>query len=410
MSRVLLVNTLYAPYQVGGAERSVRFLAQALREEGFDTTVACTDPGAGIREDDVDGVRVYRVGLRNVYWPFGEVERSAASKVVHHALDDGNPLMAAAFAKVLDTVRPALVHTNNIAGFSSAIWKATKRRGVPVVHTLRDYHLLCVRATMFRNGRICGTPCADCRLLTLRRRRATRHVDTVVGISRAVLAEHLDRGLFAGAHNTIIYNPSRISPRMPRGNVGGEGRVTFGYLGRVSPEKGIEFLLHVLRSVGTEGWHLRVGGTGDPEYMNRLGALAHGLPVEFAGHVDPEAFFPTIDVLIAPSLWHEPMGRIIIEAFGYGIPVVGSRRGGIPELIAEGVTGWTFDPSVPDDLRMRLEALSQAREQLTRMKDACREAALAFAPPVVARRYADLFRLQLADLQADLHGHPTGRG
>jgi glycosyltransferase involved in cell wall biosynthesis len=74
--------------------------------------------------------------------------------------------------------------------------------------------------------------------------------------------------------------------------------------------------------------------------------------VRFLGHVKPQEFFSEIDVLVVPSLWNEPMGRVVVEAYGMGVPVLGARRGGIPELIDDGVTGLLFEPEVADVVRV----------------------------------------------------------
>jgi len=75
---------------------------------------------------------------------------------------------------------------------------------------------------------------------------------------------------------------------------------------------------------------------------------AEGLPVEFLGYVKPEELFRLIHCLVVSSRWHEPFGRVIIETFACAIPVIASNRGGIPEIVDEGQTGWLYDPDIPE--------------------------------------------------------------
>jgi glycogen(starch) synthase len=69
--------------------------------------------------------------------------------------------------------------------------------------------------------------------------------------------------------------------------------------------------------------------TGDDD----LRAQAAGLPVEFVGFVNPAEFLAGIDMLIVPSIWQEPFGLTIVEAYAAGVPVIGADSGGVAEII-----------------------------------------------------------------------------
>ncbi len=58
----------------------------------------------------------------------------------------------------------------------------------------------------------------------------------------------------------------------------------------------------------------------------------------------------TLDLLIVPSRWQEPFGRIVVESYSVGVPVLCLRRGGLPELVQPGKTGWVQDDWDPDQL------------------------------------------------------------
>lgn len=390
-----MINTLYAPWSVGGAERSVQLLAESLAAEGNDVTVATLAPDGAPTPRSVGSVDVRYLPLRNVYWPFGDHPTSPLSKAAWHVIDAWNPLMARSVRGVLASDTFDVVHTNNLAGFSAAVWHAARASGVPIVHTLRDYYLACPKATMFRRSAPCERQCSDCRLLTTPRALASRTVDAIVGISRFVLDRHLALGLFADVdHKEVIYNPYDPPPRPARREEKGiREPVVFGYLGRLSAEKGVEVALDAFRrlDVAPDRWSLRIGGTGDPDYVRGLRARAPDA-AEFLGGVDSDRFFSSIDVLVVPSVWHEPMGRVVVEALGHGVPAVVAKRGGLPELVEEGRTGWVFDPEDPERLSTVLSDIVKHPISLHSMRTACFEASRAYSTKICTDRYQSVYQ------------------
>jgi glycosyltransferase involved in cell wall biosynthesis len=93
---------------------------------------------------------------------------------------------------------------------------------------------------------------------------------------------------------------------------------------------------------------LLIAGKGDEKYITYLKDEYKSVNMSFLGVVDINSFFPNIEYLIVPSLWNEPMGRVVLEANSFGIPVIGSNRGGIPEIINENETGYIFDVNAYD--------------------------------------------------------------
>jgi glycosyltransferase involved in cell wall biosynthesis len=194
---------------------------------------------------------------------------------------------------------------------------------------------------------------------------ATRHVDTVIGNSRFVLESHLQAGAFAGAHQDVIYNgyeaPSIVGARdvVPH-----DRPLVVGFIGRLAPTKGVEMLIDAFaRTVvsANRPLTLQIAGTGDVEYVKKLRELARDWPIELPGKLSPAAFYESVDVTVVPSLWHEPLARVIFESFAHGVPVLASARGGSPEVVVPGRTGWLFNPSEEGALA---SALSTAVNEL----------------------------------------------
>jgi glycosyltransferase involved in cell wall biosynthesis len=327
--KVLLVNSLYPPLDVGGAERSVSELARGLAAAGVSVAVLslCRAGDEGVVVED--GVEVWRARLNHLYWPWGGERRSAVARGAWHGLEAVGRTMDGTVEGALAAVRPDLVHAHVQTGLGTSVYRAARRRGLPLVQTLRDYSTICARAALFRKGRMCGRRCVDCVVLTEGRRRATAKVDHVVGISRAVLEAHRAAGCFRDTPSSVIGNAagSGVVRRRP------EGAVVFGFIGRIEPEKGIEVLLRAV--VGLEGdWRLRIAGRGEPAYVAGLRAAFPDPRIEWLGQVEAGDFYGAVDAVAVPSLWAEPFGRVVVEALANGRGLIVSDIGGLPEAAA----------------------------------------------------------------------------
>ncbi len=339
----------------------------------------------------MSGVKVYYVGIKNLYWPFGDKENPVALKPFWHAVDSYNYRMARIIGRILDVERPDLVHTNILAGFSALVWQPVKRRRLPLVHTLRDYYLMCPRGSMFRGEKNCVRQCVECHLYALARRYLSERVDVVVGLSNFILRRHLELGYFANTpKKKVIYNACQAEaielPSNPRSLP-----VRFGYLGQLRVNKGLEVLLESVRQLPKGSWTLDIAGRGFAEYERRLQAKYRMLPIKFLGYVRPEALFSKIDVLVVPSLWHEPFGRVLIEAYAHGVPVIGSNRGGIPEIVEEGRTGCLFEPDLPGDLAAKMRWYIRDPAKISHMQATCLKKSKSFLPQDITQQYLEVY-------------------
>lgn len=355
--RIAIVNSHYYPDERGGAERSLRFLAEAAVRRGHVCTVFTT--GEARESTEINGVGVERFSLRRR--PEGTA--AARARLLWHLRDTYSSAGAAKMADAIAAFGPDIAHTNNLSGITVALWVCLRRNGIPIAHTLRDYYLMCPNTAQFRGGKSCGNRCASCRVMGAPRLAATRHVKTVIGNSRFVLESHLRLGAFADANREVIYNgyeaPAGVSAREA---VSAGRRLTLGFIGRLAPTKGVEMLLDAFTSLVAASRHalcLRIAGGGDTDYVRHLRERARGLPVEFPGMMSPAAFYESVDVTVVPSLWHEPLARVIFESFAHGVPVIASARGGSPELVISGRTGWLFDPAEPRALERAIAAAAR---------------------------------------------------
>ncbi|XP_022743278.1 sulfoquinovosyl transferase SQD2-like isoform X1 [Durio zibethinus] len=135
------------------------------------------------------------------------------------------------------------------------------------------------------------------------------------------------------------------------------------HVGRLGVEKSLDFLKSVMdRLPGA-----RIAFIGDGPYREELENLFSGMPAVFTGMLQGEELsqaYASGDVFVMPSE-SETLGLVVLEAMSSGIPVVGARAGGIPDIIPsdqEGKTGFLFTPGDVDDCLSKLEPLLQNKE------------------------------------------------
>lgn len=401
--KIAMLNTMYAPRVFGGAERAIKSLAEGLAAGGHEVAVLASVPRREAGTGMVEGVRVHEVGLVNIYWPYGPRGAPPVLKPAWHLLDLHNPWMIGRAKRILEDEAPDVVHTNNLVGFSPGVWKASAELGLPIVHTLWDHRLLCTRATMFKRGRACLSRCVECRATSALKRGPSEEVDVVVGVSRAILDAHLGAGFFPRAETEVVTVPMALDDA-PSGSIrtpAADGTLRLGYLGRLQSGKGVELLLDAVRGLPDEGWELRIAGSGEERYEAELHERPTHGNVRFIGRVEASSFLVGIDALIVPSQFYEAAGLVIAEAYAHGVPVLGSRRGGIPELIDEGRTGCLFDPDSPEELAGLLGDLLECPEKLAGMRDACLERVEMHRPERIVEAYLRCYRRALGPRVAD---------
>lgn len=298
-------------------------------------------------------------------------------------------------ALIQDT-RPDVVHCHNIYHqLTPSIIGAARRCGVPVVLTLHDYKPVCPTYNRLRNGQ----PCSQCLDGDFSHVVRNRCADGSLGKSTLLYAEALLQNAFGSYEKVDAFiAPSRfmqdsIAHRAPAERIrllyngidvhsvrgtGSDGNYVL-FLGRLVPEKGVETLLKAHeQSSGT--WKLVIAGTGPLE--DNLKAKYN--PSNFVGYIAGDALKSMMDrasVVVVPSEWYENCPMSVLEAMAYGKPVVGSRIGGIPELVDEGRTGLLYEAGNVDQLAHALDRLMASPALRTQMGTAAR------------RRVEDLFSL-----------------
>ena len=315
-----------------------------------------------------------------------------------------NPGVRRLVRERIASFRPDVVHVHNfLRRLSVAPFLAARDAGVPTLLTVHDYQIFCPRTWALRaDGSPCAAPSLPVCLLGACRgglegvagrasyaanavrvrwaARIVRRAATRITAPSEALAGRLRSTL----RPDVVHLPYPFPPVPAAFEASPSADLLF--LGRASPEKGIAELIAAMAAA--PGLRLTVAGDGPALAAARAAAAGLGERVRFEGWVDgarAAALLRSHGALVAPSVWMENSPLSVHEALAAGRPVLGSTRGGIPELVEEGRSGLLFDPLDPaafaGTLR-RWAALGPADRE--RMGRAARERA-AGAPPFLDR-------------------------
>ena len=313
--RVLLASSHGTDPAYGGAERYVRDLVAGLTARGHEVALLAAFP-----QGEDPGVRSWTLHASD--W------RESPLRRLRNHVGDVVSMPWPRLGRALDELRPDVVHTSNLPGIATGIWEAARRRGIPVVHTLHDYHLLCPRTSLLRRD---GSPCRPSPLLCgARTRRLVRWsgaVGHVIAGSEHLLAEH--RAVLGRIPQRVI--------RLPRAPLGsavppppGTRPAVLGYLGALTEAKGVAMLLEAFPRLADLGFELRIAGDGP------LRGAVEGAGARYSGVVEGQAkldFLAAADIGLVPSLWAEPSGPpyVVLEWLAARRPVLTTRHGGLAE-------------------------------------------------------------------------------
>lgn len=396
---VMVVNNLYPPLMAGGAERIVVWLCEGLARRGHRVTVVSTcgpemEPYPIERQN---GVEVIRFFPPNLYWSFQRSLTPGPRKWLWHARDAWNGAAADRLQAIMERDRPDILHSHLIDGFSAAIWARARRAGVSVLHTAHDYHLLCPRAFLLTaDWRLCTMPRAHCRLYRRWHIDTTRHVDLFASPSRFLLDLHQRAGLKA-ADARVVHNgiPLPADADLIRRTRAPDSRQRFLMLTRLTVEKGVETALDAMARLPADlPVELSVAGKGPLEDKVRA-AAARDPRIRYLGFLDGEAKARALarhGHLLLPSLWYENAPVTIVEAAAYGLGLVASDIGGIPEFIEPGRSGFLFPPGDAGALAAIMTRLARDPGALPALPEASAALAQRFTMEQMINAYEEHYR------------------
>jgi glycosyltransferase involved in cell wall biosynthesis len=169
------------------------------------------------------------------------------------------------------------------------------------------------------------------------------------------------------------------------------------FCGRMYDYKGADFLLRALEHLAIPVQAVFIGdGPELPKLKEQATVLRSRHAIEFTGSLDQDAvseFYRRASIVVVPSLWPEPFGRVGIEAMAYGKPVVAFRVGGIPEWLHDGQNGFLIEPKNVQQLAEAIERILSDRALAETMSaNALRLASEEFSPERHVKRLLETLR------------------
>ena len=297
---------------------------------------------------------------------------------------------------LIQELSPELIHFHNTFPLiSTSAYHTAKRYQIPIVQTLHNYRMMCPSATLFRNGKEChscinktfsipgiihkcyrsdrkATAVAAAANAFQRTIKKSLHlVDRFIALSETSRQQFELAGI---PRSKIIVKPNFVRPEPKVGNEKG-GHVVF--VGRLTEEKGIHSLLDAWQAEPGNPISeipLRIIGQGPQEEKVKRFA-AQNPNISYLGQLKHPEVMEQIaqsKLLVFPSIWPEPFGRSMIEAFATGTPVVASTAGSIPEIVQHEVNGLHFEPGNHKNLQDQIMRMFAEPELLVKTSIAAR--------------------------------------
>jgi glycosyltransferase involved in cell wall biosynthesis len=387
--RVLLVSDFYPPTP-GGLEAHVRRLAEALLRRGHDVAVVTGTPDP----DPLPGDALFQYASTSLSRVPGMYENEGRQFPAPFP----DPIFRQKVRQVTESWRPDIIHAHGWCAFSS-YWTGAP----PLIVSLHDHGLRCPKRSLMRAGKECvtgiGFACITCsgdqsvfKRIPLSSAmhwsvpKLSLHTSKFIAVSNSVACRASEGGATA-SKIAVIPNFFDTVNREP--GVAPD-KLTVLFVGPDSPHKG--------RSVAVDAFNRLPAGTAT------LVLVGSATPVNTDGIVNlgylrgPALWeqYRRATVALVPSLWPEACPTVVLEAMAYGLPVIGSRIGGIPELIEEGASGILVPPKDPVRLAESMHAVLSDRELREKLGAGARRRSLQFDTEAVVPRVIDVYESALS--------------
>lgn len=360
--RILLVNKFH--WNKGGSETYYFELGRILKEKGHKVAYFSMENEKNIKTGSKEFfVKNIEMDSKNIFNTKNIIYSSQNKEIM---------------SKALDEFKPDVVHINNFQRqLSSSIIEAINEKNIPIVYTSHDLQAVCPASAMLNNGKICEK-CLDGSKYNCFKNKCLKN-SILKSFLGSVEGVYYKNKKIYDKFSTIISPSNFVKNMLIKGNIK-SNIVTIHnfidlsnfkqykisdedyalYLGRLSVEKGILNLVKAF-SLQDSG-NLLIAGDGPEKeniqrfidqnnLKNRIKLLGFLNTKEVKKYISKSSF------VVVPSIWYENCPYSILESFALAKPVIGSKIGGISELIVDGENGYLYDYDDINDLTKKISQM-----------------------------------------------------
>lgn len=376
--RILLVNKFH--WYKGGSETYYFELGNMLKSNGHEIAYFSMKNANNIKTGDIEFfVDEFDGNGKNIFKAFDTVYSKKNKEIMNYALE---------------TFKPDIVHVNLFQRhLTYSILEAVREHDIPIVYTAHDLQAVCPASTMLSDGKICKQ-CLNSNKFKCFKNKCIKNSRLKSLLSSIEATEYKNKKIYnwfdliispsdyvgemikkEGINTKIetIYN-FVDTEKFNNDNNSDEGYAFF--FGRLSVEKGILNLINAFSR--QNNGYLYIAGEG-PEKENILKYIKENNLEDrikllgFLSQSEVKKYISNCSFVVVPSIWYENCPYSILESLAMGKPVIGSKIGGIPELIVDGVNGYLFDYNDVDKLSSLISELFVDSELRNRMGIKSRE-------------------------------------
>ncbi|MEK3646555.1 glycosyltransferase family 4 protein [Aeribacillus sp. FSL M8-0235] len=360
------ILTIHNRYLIrGGEDESVDSQIRLLNEKGHKNDLL------EYSNREIDKIGRVKTALRTI-WSF---------KAYHEV----KKILASGEYDILDC-------QNTFPLFSPSVYYAASKLKIPVIQTLRNYRPLCPSALFYRDGKVCEDCLGKSVQFPAIRHKCYREsilgsatlasmnyfhkkvkswenkVDLFVTLTEFARNKYIQAGF---PEDRIVVKPNFVYPDPGVGQGLGDYAL---FVGRLTKEKGIKTLIKAWKKIGST-LPLKIIGEGPLVNLVKEDSKTYQ-GIEYLGKRDVNEvydFMGEAKVLIFPSEWYETFGRVAVEAFAKGTPVIASNIGAISEIVRDGVTGLYFKPGDSEDLVEKVKIFLSDPHRINKMREFARK-------------------------------------
>jgi glycosyltransferase involved in cell wall biosynthesis len=308
-----------------------------------------------------------------VYSLFFENPDNPIKALVMFLISIFNPFSYYKVIKAIKKFQPDVIHLHNWCfAASPAVLLAAHIKHIPIVATLHNYRLLCPSGILFHNGKLFLYSLQQDFPWKAIKNKVYRNsvfqtfwLAFVVWLHKKIGTwDKVDKYIVLTEFSKQIYTKSKfnispdkfvIKPNFVNSinRTSGKRTNSFLFIGRLSEEKGIEFLLDIAAKTG---FNLKIGGDG-PLRDKTITYCEKHTNIQYLGNLNKQEVSQNMQectALIFPSVWYEGMPLTIIEAFSQGLPVIASDLGAMSSMIKNGYNGLLFETGNTIELQSKL--------------------------------------------------------